>query len=160
MRKSHQPASWIDAFLMLSQLMEQKDKGQRIVIFLDELPWMDTPRSKFVTAFEGFWNNWACHRHNVMVVVCGSATSWIQDKLIDNHGGLYGRVTREIKLSPFTLRECEQLYRWREDVTVRHRAELHGDGRYPVLYELYAKRIESGTDGGRDVFLRETEVAK
>lgn len=113
MRKSHQPASWIDAFLMLSQLMEQKDKGQRIVIFLDELPWMDTPRSKFVTAFEGFWNNWACHRHNVMVVVCGSATSWIQDKLIDNHGGLYGRVTREIKLRPFTLRECEQFYRSR-----------------------------------------------
>ena len=113
MRKSHQPSSWIDAFLMLSQLMEQKDKGQRIVIFLDELPWMDTPRSKFVTAFEGFWNNWACHRHNVMVVVCGSATSWIQDQLIDNHGGLYGRVTREIKLSPFTLRECEQFYRSR-----------------------------------------------
>lgn len=113
MRKSHQPASWIEAFLMLSQLMELKDEGQRIVIFLDELPWMDTPRSRFVTAFEGFWNNWACHRHNVMVVVCGSATSWIQDKLIDNHGGLYGRVTREIKLSPFTLKECEQFYKSR-----------------------------------------------
>lgn len=110
MKKTHQPTSWIEAFFMLSQLLEQKDKGQRIVVFLDELPWMDTPRSKFVTAFEGFWNNWACHRHNVMVVVCGSATSWIQDNFIDNHGGLYGRVTREIKLSPFTLKECELFY--------------------------------------------------
>ena len=113
MRKSHCPASWIEAFFMLSSLMEQKDQGQRIVIFLDELPWMDTHRSGFVTAFEGFWNNWACHRHNVMVIVCGSATSWIQDNFIDNHGGLYGRVTREIKLSPFTLRECELFYKSR-----------------------------------------------
>lgn len=113
MKRSHQPTSWIEAFFMLSQLMEQKDRGQRIVIFLDELPWMDTPRSGFVTAFEGFWNNWACHRHNVMVVVCGSATSWIQDNFIDNHGGLYGRVTREIKLAPFTLRECEKFYKSR-----------------------------------------------
>lgn len=111
MRKSHQPTSWIEAFFMLSSLMEQKDKGQRIVIFLDELPWMDTPRAGFVTAFEGFWNNWACHRHNVMVVVCGSATSWIQDNFIDNHGGLYGRVTKEIRLRPFSLKECELFYK-------------------------------------------------
>ena len=113
MRKSHCPTSWIEAFFMLSSLMEQKDHGQRIVIFLDELPWMDTLRSGFVTAFEGFWNNWACHRHNIMVIVCGSATSWIQDNFIDNHGGLYGRVTKEIKLSPFTLSECELFYKSR-----------------------------------------------
>ena len=32
------------------------------------------------------------------------------DKLINNHGGLYNRVTYEIKLAPFTLSECEQFY--------------------------------------------------
>ena len=57
-----------------------------------------------------FWNNWGCHRKNLMVIVCGSANSWIQDKLINNHGGLYNRITYEMKLSPFTLAECEQLY--------------------------------------------------
>ncbi len=112
MRKSHQPDSWFEAFYMLGELLESKDKkGKRQVVFLDELPWMDTPRSNFVMAFEGFWNTWACHRSNLMVVVCGSATSWIQDNFINNHGGLYGRTTREIHLSPFTLSECEQFYK-------------------------------------------------
>ena len=67
--------------------------------------------SGFMTAFEGFWNGWACHRHNVMVIVCGSSTSWILDKFINNHGGLYGRVTYQIHLKPFTLHECEELFR-------------------------------------------------
>lgn len=115
MKKSHQPTSWLEAFYMLEELVEKLPvhKNGRQVLFLDELPWMDTPRSGFVTAFEGFWNTWACHRRSLMVVVCGSATSWIQDNFIDNHGGLYGRVTREIKLSPFTLRECELFYKSR-----------------------------------------------
>lgn len=108
MEKSHRPESWLEAFFMLEKLLQEKDNGERQVIFLDELPWLDTPRSGFITAFEGFWNGWACHRPNVMVVVCGSANSWILDRLINNHGGLYDRVTYEIKLSPFTLRECRE----------------------------------------------------
>lgn len=71
---------------------------------------MDTPRSGFVTALESFWNGWGCHRDNFMLVVCGSATSWMMDNLINNHGGLYGRLTSEIKLSPFTLKECELFF--------------------------------------------------
>lgn len=108
MKRSHRPESWLEAFFMLEMFLQDRDNGDRQVIFLDELPWLDTPRSGFMTAFEGFWNNWCCHRKNVMVIVCGSASSWIRDKLINNHGGLYGRVTYEIKLSPFTLNECEE----------------------------------------------------
>lgn len=104
------PESWLEAFYMLEKLLQEKDDGTRQVIFLDELPWMDTPRSGFIRAFEGFWNTWACHRKNLMVIICGSANSWMMDELINNHGGLYGRVTYEIKLSPFTLKECEEFY--------------------------------------------------
>ncbi|MBR4862531.1 MAG: ATP-binding protein, partial [Firmicutes bacterium] len=95
---------------MLEKFLEEIDDGSRQVIFLDELPWMDTPRSGFMTAFEGFWNTWGCHREHLMVIVCGSANSWILDKLINSHGGLYNRVTYEIKLAPFTLSECEAFY--------------------------------------------------
>ena len=111
MPKSHIPTSWLEAFFMLSMHLQNNDTGRRQVVFLDELPWLDTPRSGFLTAFEGFWNTWACHRDNVMVIVCGSANSWILDKLINNHGGLYGRTTHIIKLSPFTLNECEQFFK-------------------------------------------------
>ena len=110
MDECKKPDSWLDAFLLLEKHLQKIDDGTRQLVFLDELPWLDTARSGFITAFEGFWNNWGCHRKNLMVGVCGSANSWILDKLINNHGGLYNRVTYEIKLSPFTLKECEELY--------------------------------------------------
>ena len=110
MNRSKCPDNWLDAFLMLELFLEKKDDGSRQVVFLDEMPWMDTPKSGFITAFEGFWNTWGCSRNNLMVIVCGSATSWINDNLINNYGGLYNRVTCEIKLSPFVLRECEEFF--------------------------------------------------
>ncbi len=114
MKRSKCPTTWLDAFLMLELHLQEIDNGCRQVVFLDELPWMDTPKSGFMTAFEHFWNGWACHRDNMMLVVCGSATSWIQDKLIDNYGGLYGRVSAvPIKMKPFTLNECERFYKSR-----------------------------------------------
>ena len=105
-----QPKSWLEAFFMLERLLEQKDNGTRQVVFIDELPWMDTPRSGFLTALEAFWNGWGNAQHQLCLVVCGSATSWMLDNLINNKGGLYGRLTGEMKLSPFTLRECEEFF--------------------------------------------------
>ena len=110
MEPCEKPNSWLDAFLLLELFLQRIDDGSRQLVFLDELPWLDTPRSGFMAAFEGFWNAWACHRKNLMVVVCGSANSWILDKMVNNHGGLYNRVTYEIKLRPFTLRECEEFF--------------------------------------------------
>ena len=110
MKKGECPDNWLDAFLLLEMLLERKATSGKQVVFLDELPWMDTPKSGFMTAFEGFWNTWGCHRDNLIVIICGSATSWITDNLINNHGGLYNRLTFELKLSPFTLGECEQFF--------------------------------------------------
>lgn len=107
----HQPKDWLEAFEMLVHLLERKGKEKRQVIFIDEMPWMDTPRSGFLTAFEHFWNGWAAGQNHLMLIVCGSATSWISDKLIQNKGGLYGRTTYEIHLSPFTLGECEEYFK-------------------------------------------------
>lgn len=105
------PSSWLDAFYMLEDYLQEKDDGKtRQLIFIDEIQWMDTPKSGFMTGFEAFWNGWACYRQNMMVIVCGSSTSWILDKFINNHGGLYDRVTRQIKLLPFSLRECEHFF--------------------------------------------------
>ncbi len=110
MDQASKPGNWLDAFLLLERFLQKADDGSRQLVFLDELPWLDTPRSGFIQAFEGFWNNWGCHRKNLMVIVCGSASSWMTDSLINNHGGLYNRVTYEIKLSPFTLWECEAFF--------------------------------------------------
>lgn len=111
MQKCEKPKTWLDAFFLLEQLLLSKDNGSKQVVFIDEMPWLDTARSGFITALEAFWNSFACCRKNMLLIVCGSANSWIQDKLINNHGGLYGRLTYEIKLAQFTLSECEELYR-------------------------------------------------
>lgn len=111
MEKCEKPRSWMEAFFLLEKHLQRIDDGKRQLIFIDELPWLDTPRSNFVMALEGFWNNWACHRHNIMFVVCGSSSSWMLDNLINNHGGLYNRLTYQIHLEPFTLKECEEYYR-------------------------------------------------
>ncbi|MBR1837583.1 MAG: ATP-binding protein [Kiritimatiellae bacterium] len=99
--------SWIAAFSELETLLEGLPDGRKVV-FLDELPWFDTPKSGFLAAFEGFWNGWAAVRRDILLVVCGSATTWIVNEILDSRGGLHNRVTRQLPIAPFTLRECEE----------------------------------------------------
>lgn len=99
---------WFSAFDQLKHLLMHSAQKTK-VIFLDELPWMDTPRSRFLKAFETFWNSWGCTQPDVKLIVCGSATTWMTDKFLGGKGGLHGRVTRNIPLAPFNLSETEQL---------------------------------------------------
>ena len=102
------PNSWIDAFELLKEHINNSPAGKK-VLFIDELPWMDTPKGNLIGALENFWNGWATARKekDIILIVCGSATSWISKKLLKDKGGLRGRLTNRIKLAPFTLRECE-----------------------------------------------------
>ena len=113
MKASKIPQDWLEAFFMLEMFLEGKKTDEKIVVFLDELPWMDTPHSGFIVALEGFWNSWGCKKDNLLLIVSGSATSWILNSLINNHGGLYNRITYEIKLEPFTLRECKEFLEYK-----------------------------------------------
>lgn len=97
---------WFAAFAALRDLLKRMPAGKKVV-FLDEMPWMDTPKSHFVSALEGFWNGWASARRDIVLVVCGSATSWLVRKLFKDRGGLHDRVTHSIRLLPFSLGECE-----------------------------------------------------
>lgn len=100
--------NWFDAFRGLRELIESQQPRGRKVVFIDEMPWIDTAKSSFVTALEDFWNGWAAYNSEVMLVTCGSATSWMTEKIIHNHGGLHNRITEYLFLEPFTLNETEQ----------------------------------------------------
>ena len=106
-RRFPMPKNWFEAFGQLQDYLSCVRK-ERIVVFLDELPWMDTAKSMFIKAFGYFWNSWASTRNGLTLIVCGSATSWMIDKIIGDKGGLYGRVSRSIYLAPFNLHEVEQ----------------------------------------------------
>lgn len=104
--KRKTPADWFEAFDNLKEYLLSLNKST-VVVFLDELPWIDTPRSNFLSAFSLFWNNWDQKETILKLIVCGSSTTWMVNKLIGDKGGLYGRITRPIYLAPFTLRETE-----------------------------------------------------
>ena len=104
------PNDWFEAFDMLKVLITNNKQKSKKVIFLDEVPWMATPKSRFLTAFEGFWNGWASARKDVVVIICGSAAAWMIQKIEKSKGGLYNRVTKRIVLKPFTLAETEAFF--------------------------------------------------
>lgn len=101
-------SSWENAFSELKRFITGLPAGRK-VIFLDELPWMDAPRSGFLSELESFWNGWASARKDLVFVVCGSSTSWMVKKIIKNKGGLHDRLNHRIALKPFSLGLCEKL---------------------------------------------------
>ena len=100
--------NWFDAFYALENYLETLPNGKKKVVFFDEIPWVDSQRSDFVSALEYFWNSWAVSQRNILFVATGSATSWMMDKLVANKGGLHGRITSHIHVAPFTLHEVEE----------------------------------------------------
>ena len=105
--------TWLNAFLQLIELLESKKTIGKKIIFLDELPWLDTHKSKFLSAVEYFWNSWASARRDILLIVCGSAASWMIKNLLNNKGGLHNRTTARIKLEPFSLAETEAFLRYK-----------------------------------------------
>jgi hypothetical protein len=100
------PKTWLEAFRLLILYLESTAISQKRVIFFDEMPWLATHRSGFLNAFGFFWNSWAV-KNNIVVVICGSAASWMIQKVVHNKGGLYNRITKRIHLRPFSLYETE-----------------------------------------------------
>ena len=105
------PDNWAQAFRLLSKFIEQDVDDDTKIIFIDELPWFDTHGSKFISALEHFWNDWAAYRRDIKLIVCGSATTWMLDNVINSRGGLHNRATHTILLSPFTLHETELFFK-------------------------------------------------
>lgn len=108
------PAKWADAFEQLSHYLTPKLAAGRSVVFLDEFPWLSTHKSGFLTAFDHWWNSWGNKQDNLLVVICGSAASWMIQNIVNNKGGLHNRITRKIRLLPFNLQETETFLKARK----------------------------------------------
>jgi len=102
--------SWRDAFENLNKLIDGLPHSRKKVVFLDEISWMGASSPDFISALDHFWNRWISSRDDVLLIVCGSATSWIIDNIVNNVGGLHNRLTDQIQLAPLTLKECEEYF--------------------------------------------------
>lgn len=136
------PANWSKAFSMLEQWLETLKKPEKKVLFFDELPWLDTKRSGFLAAFIYFWNTWVSKRDDVIIIVCGSAASWMIKNIVQAKGGLHNRITARIRLLPFTLYETALYLRSRK-IELEHYEILQ---LYMALGGIphYLKNIERG----------------
>jgi len=114
------PKNWFQSFQNLISYLETIEKKEKITLFFDELPWFDTKQSDFLMALEHFWNSWATNRKDILLITCGSAASWMINKLINNHGGLHNRVTRRMKIQPFNLYETELMLQAQNSVLDRY----------------------------------------
>ncbi|MEI6790195.1 MAG: ATP-binding protein [Myxococcaceae bacterium] len=101
------PKDWQEAFVLLRKSIDKVKSSKRIIVFLDELPWLATPRSGFLSDLDHLWNRYLSTDNRIILIVCGSAASWMIQKVISNKGGLHGRLTAQIRLSPFNLAETE-----------------------------------------------------
>jgi len=119
--KSQEPCrGWKDAFHMLRELIEADKRGGKKVIFFDEISWLNDRNSTFLGYFDYFWNTCLSVRDDILLIVCGSATTWITENLFENTGGLHNRFSRKIWIKPFTLAECELFFAGRGIVLSRY----------------------------------------
>ncbi len=139
------PESWLDGFHQLENYLESpiiKRRKSKQVIFLDELPWLNSPRSEFLSSLENFWNSYGSQKKNLILVVCGSAASWMIQKIVKAKGGLHNRLTRQIRLLPFTLKETADYFNFRKIKLTRYQiVQLYmAFGGVP----FYLKQVERG----------------
>jgi uncharacterized protein len=142
------PTSWLQAFNQLKQLLKAKKTKKKKIIFIDELPWLDTPKARFMEALGYFWNDYAAD-NNIVIVVCGSAASWMIRKVVHNKGGLHNRITKLIDLKPFTLKETEQFLKANKIIVSRYEiAQL-----YMVMGGIpyYLNEIKKGTSVAQNI---------
>ncbi len=140
---------WMMAFRQLIEMLERKKSNSKKIIFLDELPWFDTRRSKFLTGLEHFWNSWASARKDILLIVCGSAASWMIKNLLNNRGGLHNRTTGRIKLEPFNLTEIEAFLKYKQTNFNRYQMIMF----YMVFGGIpyYLDNIEAGLSATQNI---------
>lgn len=143
------PENWLMAFNILITELKMKNGLEKQVIFIDEMPWMDTAKSDFMMGLEFFWNSWASAKNNIVLIVCGSAASWMINNLIKNTGGLYNRVTERMKLEPLNLQETESYFSHKKIILDRYQIiQLYMvTGGIPY----YLDQIESGRSAMQNI---------
>jgi uncharacterized protein len=142
------PANWLEAFRQLADYLDSLKRVKKRIVFIDELPWLDTHKSKFLMALDWFWNSWASNK-NILVIICGSAASWMASKIINNRGGLHNRVTKRMHLQPFTLSETAAYLKYR-GITLSH---YHILQLYMTLGGIphYLKEIKKGQSAAQNI---------
>lgn len=120
------PKTWLQAFFQLRAYLNTLKGDEKKVIFLDEIPWFETPKSGFLAALGSFWNQYCTKRNDIILVICGSAASWIIEKVVNDRGGLHNRITKRLQLQPFNLKETKAFFEFNQvKLSLRDIAQIY-----------------------------------
>jgi len=121
------PQSWQEAFNILKKEVDRFDDANvKLILFFDELPWLCSPKSGFFEALDQAWNTSFERQHNVKVIVCGSAASWMLKKIVHAKAGFSRRITHKIQLPPFSLKETKEYLTFKGfDLSLMSIAEIY-----------------------------------
>jgi AAA+ ATPase superfamily predicted ATPase len=146
------PTTWQDAFHLLKNTLKKIDSNQKIILFFDEIPWLATPRSLFLPSLDYCWNRHLSRMNNIILIICGSAATWIINKILDDKGGLHGRITKEIRLHPFTLSETKE-YLLANNIHLEHKqiVELYMALGGVAQYLTHVERGKSAAQNVNDI---------
>ncbi|MBM3191957.1 MAG: ATP-binding protein [Chlamydiae bacterium] len=146
------PASWTDAFELLRQTIDKEVNGRKIILFFDELPWLASKKSGFLGVLEYYWNHYFSRNPRIILIVCGSAASWMIKKVVRNKGGLHGRLTAEIRLLPFDLAETEKFLKAQKiELGRKQLLELYMAIGGVAKYLTYVKRGKSSAQNIQEI---------
>lgn len=140
--------NWLEAFHILAEYIVSQPDTKKTVLFFDEFPWLDGPKSGFKTAFSHFWNRYAS-AENVLVIICGSSASYMIDKVLNDRGGLHNRVTKWINLQPFTLKETKEFLE-KKGLAINHYQTIQLYMTFGGIPH-YLKQIENGLSAAQNI---------
>ncbi|MBQ7187861.1 MAG: AAA family ATPase [Kiritimatiellae bacterium] len=100
------PESWFDAFRWLGDVLPS---GRRTVVLIDEISWMGRYDANFAGELKYAWDNRFHDKHELIVILCGSVSSWLEDTILSNTGFM-GRIALDLIVRELPLSKCAQFW--------------------------------------------------
>ena len=96
---------WSDAFWAVAERVQLGS----VLLFFDEISWMGSKDPTFLAKIKDVWDRRLKQNDRLVFVVCGSASSWIEENLLSS-SAFVGRISYTLTLEPLPLADCDRFW--------------------------------------------------
>jgi uncharacterized protein len=114
------PATYHDWSDALWAAGERVQTG-KVLLFFDEISWMGSKDPTFLGKIKNLWDQQLSKNDELAFVVCGSASSWIEENLLGSTG-FVGRISYTLTLDQLPLVDCNRF--WPDDISAYEKLKL------------------------------------
>jgi len=102
-RKTFARISFTDWEDLFREFLEWKKDKEKVVIILDEFPYLIEVEKGIVSIFQKIWDEYLSKRKDIMLVLCGSSIGTMETEVLGYRSPLYGRRTGQWKVTELEL---------------------------------------------------------